>query len=122
MLNYFITIFGLVFLLFSSNSNLSFGDTLSSDDVFKYYANPETKSTILLYMDGIGQGIGWANVELNDGQKLYCPPKDKRFTAEDMFKLYRQQYFKQKEIFDSLPYQPPAFIILQGLIKEYPCR
>ena len=87
-------------------------------------SDKKTESNILLYFKGLGTGLVWANADLRHHGKseLFCRPRDKSFTSEDWFRIYRQEYFRNKEMWDAAEFQPPGYILLRGLKTEYPCN
>ncbi len=102
----------------------AFGDKVSYDEIFELYSDKSTKLNILLYFKGVGTGLSWANSELdyNNKERLYCPPGDLVMTPEDYFKIYRNEYFRNKESWDAIDFQPPGWIVLEGLKTKYPCN
>jgi len=110
-------------LILSSNS-YAYGDRFTPDDIFELYSDKKTESNILLYFKGLGTGLVWANGDLRHHGKseLFCRPRDKSFTSEDWFRIYRQEYFRNKEIWDSMQYPAPGWILLEGLKTDYPCN
>ena len=102
----------------------AYGDKYSPDEIFELYADKSTKFNILLYFNGVGTGLFWANGDLkyNDKKPLFCPPGDLSMAAEDYFKIYRNEYFRNQELWDSIDFQPPGWIVLEGLKTKYPCN
>ena len=102
----------------------AYSDRYSPDKIFELYSDDSTKFNILLYFGGVGNGLFWANGDLDfkNKEQLYCQPRDLSMGAEDYFKIYRNEYFRNQESWDSLTLQPPAWIVLEGLINKYPCN
>lgn len=107
------------------NSKIAYGysDKYSPDEIFAEYSNEDTKFSVLVYFNGLGAGLSWANTaaEHEGNNKLFCLPRNTSFGAEDYFRIYRLSYFRNKDVWDSMTYQPPGFILLEGLKSEYPC-
>jgi len=121
------TVLSLIMIAFSSVSNSDsdsdsvFGDTMHAKDVFMEY---ETRKELLLeYFSGIGAGIGWTNVFLKNTQNkdVYCPPNSLLLSAEDLYEIYKEEYYSNKGHYDSFDHHPPAFLTIIGLTKKFPC-
>jgi hypothetical protein len=116
----------LLIILFqlSSTQTFAYGDYRSSDEIFDLYSDQESRFSILVYFNGLGGGFSWANTQLEslNQQRLFCQPMDLTIGAEDYFKIYRSEYFKNEEIWGSFELQPPGIILLKGLINKYPCN
>ena len=117
-------LFLLFFSLILSSNSYAYGDWHTTDDIFELYADKKTKFNILLFFNGLGSGLVWANGDLrfNGKSQLFCQPSDKGFKGEDFFRIYRQEYFRNQEIYDTLEFQPPGYLLLEGLKIEYPCN
>ncbi len=102
----------------------AYSDFKSTDEIFELYSDKNTEYNILIFFNGVGTGISWANsiLEFENKERLYCPPGDLSFSAKDYFKMYRTEYFRIKEIYDSMDMQPPAYLVLKGLQTKYPCN
>ena len=68
-------------------------------------------------------GFGWANAELeNRGEKvLFCPNRKESISVFVAYKLYKKEYLNNKTLYDSLETNPPGYMLLNALKKEYPC-
>ena len=101
----------------------AYSDQYTVEEVFSEYSNPQSKSKILYYFNGLGAGIDWTNTlfEVQNGASLYCRPKDEALGPEDFFRIWRTEYFRMRDVYDALDSQPSGFILLQGFIHEYPC-
>ena len=118
-------IFLLIILFLSYGTQIhAYGDKYSPDEIFELYSDKNSKFTVLIFFNGLGSGIFHTNAtsEYDNNKPLYCPPGDLSMGPEDYFKIYRSEYFRNKELWDSMSIQPPGWMLLQGLITEYPCN
>ena len=77
----------------------------------------------LVHINGVGQGLSWANAWLaGEGHpKIYCEPK-KVLTAQDYLMILERE-MNNKEFLAGLPSETPLEgILLQGLINNFPCK
>ena len=114
----------LMFSFTFCSQTYAYGDQWSPNEIFELYSDNSSKFNVLIYFNGVGNGFFWANGDLdyNNRDRLFCPPDDLSISAEDYFKIYRNEYFRNQESWDSLPLQPPAWIVLEGLLNKYPCN
>ena len=114
----------LVFLFFGVPQVFAFGDNVHADDMLEFYATETLRLKVQLYFRGLGSGLVlWNGLLQSKGRdKLFCLPPDKELHADDYIRLYKQEYIRNKEIWDALPVQPPGMILIEGLIATFPCR
>ncbi len=119
-------IFVLTVMLFNfsymDNAN-AYSDQYTPDEIFTEYSNQQKKLGILYYFNGLGAGINWTKsfFDKQGMAPLFCEPRKESFGPEDFFRIWRTEYFRKQEIYDSLDSQPAGLILLFGLINEYPC-
>ena len=110
-----------VLILLSASQTFAYSDFHSPEEIFKLYSDKKTEFNVLIYFNGLGSGISWMHTT-SGGEPIYCQPDQKSHSAEDYFSLYRIEYFRNKDFYDSLEFQPPGFILKNGIIAEYPCN
>jgi len=112
----------LAFHFLNSAKTFALGDHYTVEQVTDLYLRD--KNTVLAFFNGVGTGMNWANsaLEARGQERLYCPPDGQVSGAEDFFRIYTDEYLRQKEHWDEFPLQPPAFIYLKGIQAEYPCN
>tara|TARA_B100001765_G_scaffold214681_1_gene183525 strand:+ start:1367 stop:1729 length:363 start_codon:yes stop_codon:yes gene_type:complete len=112
------TIFFLL-IIFKINVVFALGDFVSPKEIEKFYSDSTTKFEVIFYFSGLGSGISWSNV--TSRAKSYCPPSDQAFSGDDYYSIYKAEYLRNKKLWDSLDYQPPAMVLLDGLKYNFPC-
>ncbi len=112
----------LAFVFLNSSKTFAVGDHYTVEELIDLYS--KDKNTVLAFFNGVGTGMNWANsaLEAQGQEKLYCPPEGQVDGAEDVFRIYVDEYTRQKERWDEFPLQPPAFIFLKGIQWKYPCN
>jgi len=93
-------------------------------------ANPQQKEFLKRDFDTLGDGIGWANVELiNRGQPpLYCEPKGSSLGKSRG--QYLSTFLNYVEVANkrsskgllSEPIGIKGYLLLQALIEAFPCK
>ena len=106
-----------------THSVFALSDRISPEAIDELYSNEGTKTEIITYFNGLGGGMDWANAQLNAYGKpeIYCVPKNQVFTGEDFYSVYRAEYLRQKNFWNSQEFQPPGLLLLRGMINMYPC-
>lgn len=112
------TIFFLLIIL-KTNAVFAFYDTISPKELEEFYSDSKTKPLVLLYLDGVGDGMLWTNVNHKEG--LFCLPPDQIFQGEDYYSIYKTEYLRRKELYDTLEHQPPGLLLLMGFTHNFPC-
>ena len=98
-------IFLLIILFLSYATQIhAYGDNYPPDEIFELYSDKNSKFTVLIFFNGLGSGIFHANAfsEYDNNKLLYCPPEDLSMGPEDYFKIYRSEYFRNKEKNESI--------------------
>ena len=114
----------LIIILFFPLKSFAVSDYSTPKEILTLYSDTKYKPLVTIYFKGLGSGYSWYNTELETkiSLKLFCVPRNKSFDGEDFYAIYRSEYLKNKEIYDSLTGQPPGMILLQGMINTYPCE
>jgi len=112
------TIFFLL-IIFKTNAVFALGDFISPKEIEEFYSDSTTRSEVVFYFKGLGGGISWSNSMIQE--KMYCAPSDQAFTGEDYYSIYKAEYLRDKNLWDSQDIQPPGFILLTGLKYNFPC-
>ncbi|MAI03811.1 MAG: hypothetical protein CMQ75_04735 [Gammaproteobacteria bacterium] len=107
-------------IILKTNAIFALADTISPKDLQEFYSDSATKKEVLLYFRGAGDGILWANT-LNEEEQI-CLPPDQAFYSEDYYSIYKTEYLRQKDLYDSLEYQPPGLLLFNGFIHNFPCE
>jgi len=76
------------------------------------------------YITGVGNGISWANNELKDTQKLYCPPGKLAINYDNYTSILEEQITYTNKLFSGKEYQQfhIEMFLLKGLIRTFPCK
>jgi hypothetical protein len=82
------------------------------------------KQSLKPYIEGVGIGISWANVELNETQKLYCPPEKLALNYVNYISILEEQITFTKKLFPGKEYQifHIEMLLNKGLIRTFPCK
>lgn len=112
------TIFFLL-VIFKTNAVFALGDFMSPKEIEEFYSDSTSNLEVVFYFKGLGSGISWSNNMTQE--KMFCPPSDLAFTGEDYYSFYKAEYLRDKKLWDSLEGQPPGFILLNGLMYNFPC-
>ena len=89
---------------------------------FKEYKAIKNTKEFYLYLKGVGEGLEWANEELaaRGSKALYCKPEKETMNVEQYSDiLIREVTENTKELSDDMPL---GLILLNGLIKRFPCK
>lgn len=93
--------------------------------------NELEKLVIVNYIAGIGEGLVWANTELESrkDKPLFCQPKKLALTDENYIQILNDEIKRfeeaktdeseRKKVFDSMPI---GLFLLKGLIRTFPCN
>lgn len=84
------------------------------------------KESLKDYITGVGVGISWANTELKETQKLYCPPGNLALDTVNYTWILDEQIKYTKKLFsgsgkDYQQYHIEMFLV-KGLIRTFPCK
>jgi hypothetical protein len=112
------TIFFLL-IIFKTNTIFALGDLVSPKVIEEFYSNSTTRSEVVSHFSGLGSGITWSNIMIQE--KMFCLPPDLAFSGEDYYSIYKAEYLREKKLWDSLDKQPPGIILLYGLKYNFPC-
>ncbi len=115
--------FSLLTINLSTQFAYAYGDFIKPERIFRDYKNEKKRHSILSYFNGLIGAYGWANTELRirELKPLYCPSQNESISVLTAYKLYKNEYLSNKKLYDSLEHNPPGFMLLNALKKEYPC-
>ncbi len=85
------------------------------------------KERLKLYIDGMGEGISWANNLIKQlyGKKLYCQPENLALNADNYLDILDRQLKKEQKRIKSLGWKDKtvlALFLLDGLQETFPCE
>ncbi len=89
---------------------------------FKEYKAIKNTKEFNLYLKGVGEGLESANEELaaRGSKALYCKPEKETMGVEQYSDILKREVSENaKEICDDMPM---GLILLNGLIKNFPCK
>ncbi|MEN6509790.1 MAG: hypothetical protein ABFD63_13580 [Smithella sp.] len=112
----FITILLATIFLFSAVS------TALTEVNFKEYKATRNTKEFRLYLKGVGEGLEWANEELaaRGSKALYCKPQKEVVDLEQYSEILNREVTENaRELIDDMPV---GLILLNGLIKSFPCK
>ena len=112
----FITILLATIFLFSAVS------TALTEVNFKEYKVTRNTKEFSLYLKGVGEGLEWANEELaaRGSKALYCKPQKEVVDLEQYSEILNREVTENaRELIDDMPV---GLILLNGLIKSFPCK
>ena len=104
------------FLPLALMADITVGDYEKLSSSQKYSLKP--------YIEGVGIGILWANTELKETQKLFCPPGKLALFYDNYISIIEEQITFAKKISPGKEYQQYYIEMLlnKGLIKTFPCK
>ena len=89
---------------------------------FKEYKTINKTVEFKLYLKGVGEGLEWANEELaaRGSKALYCKPQKEVVDLEQYSEILNREVTENaRELIDDMPV---GLILLNGLIKSFPCK
>ena len=94
---------------------------VKADVMLSQYDQVKNTAFFKPYINGIGTGYFWANVDLDirNTKKLFCTPQNLDFNADDYVAILNDQinYTKSKQ-----GNWPIGALLLEGLRRKYPCK
>jgi hypothetical protein len=88
-------------------------------------ASDTGRNTVRAYIDGVGEGFGWANIKLDfDGNaKLFCTPPTLTLNNDNFLRILDDEIALNAKAIaaEALSVAPVEFLLLQGLQKTFPC-
>ena len=112
----------LILFLIHTTKAYAYSDYYSPEKIFELHSDNDSKYTVMVFFSGLGSGLRWMNTDLDNSDRLFCFPRDKGMTPNEYFAIYKNEYYKYREFYDSQEYQPPGFILIHGLKDKYPCN
>jgi competence protein ComGF len=101
---------------------VSAATTAMAEVDFKEYKIVRNTKEFKLYLKGVGEGLAWANEELaaRGSKALYCKPEKEVIGIEQYSDILKKEVNENAaEIPDDMPL---GLILLNGLIKSFPCK
>ena len=89
---------------------------------FKEYKAIKNTKEFHLYLKGVGEGLECANEELaaRGSKTLYCKPEKETMNVEQYSDILKREVAENaRELSDDMPM---GLILLNGLIKRFPCK
>lgn len=88
----------------------------------KAYEGAKDSQSFKLYLSGVERGYSWANtaLDLRGQAKLYCVPTKLSLTFENYANILAKELADNPEIYALNT--PVELILLNGLIKTFPCK
>ncbi|MDD4357130.1 MAG: hypothetical protein PHN98_07740 [Smithellaceae bacterium] len=89
---------------------------------FKEYKAIRNTKEFRLYLKGLGEGLRWANEELaaRGSKALYCKSQKEVIGVEQYLEILKREVTENAaELSDDMPI---GLILLNGLIKSFPCK
>lgn len=77
------------------------------------------EALISLIVEGIGNGILTANMELKS--QIFCPPLDMAINRDNYVRIMDDEILRLKEKKSDLSDLPLSIVLLWGLIETFPC-
>jgi hypothetical protein len=96
--------------------------SVHADLLGKNYEENKDSEKVLFYVTGVADGIRTSSIiaELRGLPPIYCPPRDRVFTAEEYLDIFERKYYSLPEdIRQSGPLGPMVYAALQ---QEFPCE
>ena len=112
----------LILFLIHTTKMYAYSDYHSPEKIFELHSDNDSEFSVMVFFNGLGSGLRWANTSLENSERLFCFPAGKGMTPNEYFEIYRNEYYKYKEFYDSQEYQPPGLILKGGLEDKYPCN
>lgn len=111
----------LLFFVSSLQSTFVYSDLSVSD----YHKLKNTKE-IVLYINGVGNGMFWYSTGLkksaNDtSNQLFCVPQNFGLTPDNYMNIFKMELETYKKIYDSMGDVPIGLVLLNGLKNTFPC-
>ena len=113
----------LIALLFLQSPVYAFGDPKPPSEFFELYDNEKTRKVVEIFFNCLVRGVTWSNtLNKNSGKPtVFCFPAKQVITAEEGYLVYKNEYLRNQETWDKLPFQPAGLILTMGLQTKYPC-
>lgn len=89
---------------------------------FKEYKTINKTKEFKLYLKGVGEGLEWANEELSarGSKALYCKPQKEVMGVDEYTEILKREVTENEgELHDDMPM---GLILLNGLMKRFPCK
>jgi len=116
------TRFMFITMIFALIITISTVSTALAEVNFKEYKAIKDTKEFKFYLKGVGEGMEWANEELTArGSKLlYCRPEKETIGIEKYSEILKREVTENaRELSDDMPV---GLILLNGLIKSFPCK
>jgi hypothetical protein len=101
--------------------------TLQAEVMVKDYreamaGSPAEKSVMEIYIAGVGSGINWANVlATTRKQPFYCQPEKLLLGTSDKLDIINREIEGASARINNLDTWPIGVLLLDGLMKKFPC-
>ncbi len=92
--------------------------------VEEYEAELKGDETFAIYMNGLSQGMGWANVAARErcGEALYCVPEKMVLGTEDFVRILDDYIQHRRKTGTLKPSDRIGPLLLSGLQRAFPCK
>ena len=86
----------------------------------KYYLQNKNDLVLKTYINGVGEGYGWANVENGSAKNplIYCQPAKLALSGLNYIDIIDREL----EAFNYPMDTPIEFVLLMGLKRTFPCK